>query len=128
MNSKHLHLVARILISLLFFTAGVRKVLAFSGTASYFANKGLPAAELVTVLVILIEIGGAAALVIGWRLREVAMGLGLFTLATAFIGHPFWSVEPAQLSDQLNNFLKNIAIAGGFLLLALQSGRPHKQA
>lgn len=127
MNPKNLQLAARVLIALLFFIAGIRKALAFAGTAAYFTGLGLPAAELVTALVILIEIGGAIALVLGWRLREVALGLGGFTLATAFIGHPFWSVEPAQFAGQLNHFLKNVAITGGLLLLALQGGKTAQQ-
>ncbi|VFR32504.1 putative membrane protein [plant metagenome] len=125
MNPNHLQLAARVLIAQIFFIAGIRKALTFAGTAAYFTRLGLPAAELVTVLVILIEIGGSIALVLGWRLRDVAIGLGVFTLASAFIGHAFWSVEPAQFAGQLNNFMKNVAMAGGFLLLALQG---HKSA
>ncbi|MBH1450057.1 DoxX family protein [Stenotrophomonas maltophilia] len=126
MIPKNLQLAARMLIAPLFIIPGLRKALAFGGTADSFARLGLPATELVVALVILIEIGGGIALIAGWRLREVALGLATFTLATAFIGHPFWSAEPAQLAGQLNNFLKNLAIAGGFLLLAVDAGKTAK--
>lgn len=126
MNPKNLQLVARLLIVPLFLVAGVRKVLAFSATVDSFTRLGLPAAEFLTALVILIEVGGAIALAAGWRLREVALGLAAFTLGTALIGHPFWSAESAQLVGQLNNFLKNIAITGGLLLLAVDAGRMAK--
>ncbi|MNR62208.1 Inner membrane protein YphA [compost metagenome] len=46
--------------------------------------------------------------------------MGVLTMATAFVGHPFWSVETEQFAGQLNNFMKNVAITGAFLLLALQ--------
>lgn len=125
MNPQHVQLAARVLIAQIFFIAGIRKALAFGGAAAYFARLGLPASELVTVLVVLIEIGGSIALVLGWRLRDVALGLRVFTLASGFIGHAFWAVEPAQFAGQLNNFMKNVAIAGAFLLLASQG---HKSA
>lgn len=87
-------LIARVLIALIFFVAGVRKLLTFTATAAYFSKLGLPAPEVVAALVALIEVGGSIALVLGWRLREVAVGMGVLTLVTAVIGHPFWSVEP----------------------------------
>lgn len=127
MTSKNLQLIARALIALIFFVAGVRKLLTFAATATYFSRLGLPASEAVTALVILIEIGGSIALVLGWKLRDVAVGMAVYTLATAFIGHPFWSVEPEQFTGQLNNFLKNVAITGGFLLLALQQEKKNMQ-
>lgn len=123
MDPKQLYLPARALVALLFFVAGIRKALAFSATAAYFERLGFPASEIVTVLVIILELGGSVALVLAWRLRDVAIGMGAYTLAAAIIGHPFWSVEPTQFAGQLNNFLKNIAITGGFLLLALQGSR-----
>jgi len=39
-------------------------------------------------------------------------------LASALLAHRFWSAEPAQFANQLNHFLKNVAIAGGLLLVA----------
>ena len=127
MTFKNLQLIARVLIALIFFVAGVRKLLTFAATAAYFSKLGLPAPEVVAALVALIEVGGSIALVVGWRLREVAVGMGVFTLVTAVIGHPFWSVEPEQFSGQLNNCMKNVAITGAFLLLALQGEKSKQQ-
>ncbi len=124
MDQNRLQLAARLLLALLFLVAGIRKALAFGGTAGYFAKLGLPLPELLAIMVILVEIGGAVAVALGWRLRDVALAMGAFTVLTAFIGHPFWAAEPAQFSGQLNNFLKNLAIAGGFLLLAAPAFRP----
>lgn len=121
MPHSRFSLVARLLIALLFLVAGLRKLLAYGATTAYFSALGLPFPGLVAAIVIAIEIGGAIALTLGFRLAWVATGLGLFTLATAVAGHAFWSAEPAQFSAQLNNFLKNLAISGGFILLALQS-------
>ena len=115
-------LSARLLMATIFVLAGVRKALAFAGTAGYFAKLGLPMPEAVTALVILIEVGGGLLLVTGWQLKPVALAMAVFTLATAFIGHAFWAVPPEQFGAQLNNFMKNVAMVGGFVLLAGTAG------
>lgn len=114
-------ILARSLMALIFLIAGVRKLMAYGGTLGYFASLGIPLPEVVLPLAIALEIGGAIALVAGWRLQWVAPALGLYTLGAAFFGHPFWAAAPDQFSGQLNNFLKNVAMAGAFLLLYLQA-------
>jgi len=115
-------LSARLLMAAIFVLSGVRKALAFAGTAGYFAKLGLPMPEAITALVILIEVGGGLALIAGWQLKPVALAMAAFTLATAFIGHAFWAVPPEQFGAQLNNFMKNVAMVGGFVLLAGTAG------
>jgi putative oxidoreductase len=114
---------ARTLMALLFLIAGVRKLLDWGGTMAYFAKLGVPLPELIVPLTVLIEIGGGLALVTGWKIRIVASGMAIYTLGTALIAHRFWQVDAAQFSNQLNNFFKNIAMIGGFLLLIVQPQR-----
>jgi putative oxidoreductase len=109
---------ARALMAAIFLVAGVRKLMGYAGTLGYFGSLGIPLPEVVLPLTILLELGGGIALLIGWRTNWVAVALGLFTLASALLAHRFWAAEPAQFSNQLNHFLKNVAIAGGFLLVA----------
>jgi putative oxidoreductase len=113
-----LALLGRVLIGLLFFIAGVRKILGFSGTVGYFSSLGFPLPEVVTVLVILLEVGGPILFVLGWQLRPLSILLAIYTVLTAVIAHRFWAADPAQFSGQLNNFFKNISIAGAFLYVA----------
>lgn len=113
---------ARLLMAAIFVLSGVRKALAFAGTAGYFAKLGLPAPEAITAIVILIEAGGGLLLIAGWQLKPVALAMAVFTLATAFIGHAFWAAPPEQFGSQLNNFMKNVAMVGGFLLLSGTAG------
>jgi putative oxidoreductase len=112
---------ARVLMALLFLVAGLRKLMGFSATALYFAKLGLPVPEVAAALVIVLELGGAILLISGWRLKIVASALAIFTLGAALLAHRFWQADPAQLSNQLNHFLKNIAIVGGFLMVAWYS-------
>jgi len=114
-------LAARVLMAAIFLVAGVRKLMTYGATLGYFAKLGIPMGEVVLPLTIALEIGGGLLLIAGWRLQWVASALALFTLATAFTAHAFWSADPAQFTGQLNNFLKNVAMAGGFLLLIVNA-------
>jgi putative oxidoreductase len=113
--------LARVLLAAPFLVAGVRKLLAWNATAGYFGKLGLPMPDVVLLVVVVLEIGGGILLVIGWRRTLVALALAAFTIATAFVGHAFWNVGEPQYSGQLNNFLKNVAIAGGLLYVAMTS-------
>jgi putative oxidoreductase len=108
-----LPLIGRILLTLLFFVAGYNKLMNVAGTAGYFGKVGLPMPDLLVWLVIATELVGGLLILIGWKTRVVAWIMAIFTVATAVIGHKFW-VDPSQATQ----FLKNLAIAGGFLMLA----------
>ena len=119
MNSQTLTVftIGRVLMSVIFLVAGIRKAMAYAGTVSSFTALGLPLPEVVAPLVIAIEIGGGLALLIGWQTQIVAIALAVFTLASALVAHRFWSVDGPQFGGQLNNFLKNVAMGGGFMVL-----------
>ncbi|MBT2119129.1 DoxX family protein [Dyella sp. LX-66] len=104
-------LAGRILLSVLFLMSGVGKIAAYSATAGYMASAGVPGALL--PLVILAEAGGAIAIIAGWKTRIVSVLLAGFTLLTAALFHN-------HLADQIQMimFMKNVSIAGAFLLLA----------
>ena len=109
---------ARALMALIFIVAGLRKAMTYAGTLGYFGTLGIPLPEVVLPLTILLELGGGIALLVGWHAGPVAVALALFSLASGLLAHRFWSVEPAQFGNQMNHFLKNVAMAGGFLLVA----------
>ena len=111
-------LVGRILLGVLFIHAGLGKISGFDGAVGYIASQHLPLPTLVAVLTIAIEIGGGLALVVGFRARQAALLLAGFTLLAAFIFHAFWAAADAARTMQQINFLKNLSIAGGMLVLA----------
>ncbi|MFC7477137.1 DoxX family protein [Dankookia sp. GCM10030260] len=116
-------LLARIMLSALFLVSGYFKLMAVERTTGYFAGLGVPMPGIMVWLAILAELGLPILLLLGIRTRWVALALCLFTLVTAAIGHRFWGIDTAtqfpQYVGQLTQFLKNLGIAGGFLLLAL---------
>jgi putative oxidoreductase len=111
-------LVGRILLGLIFVLSGFAKISGFDGTAGYIASKGLPLPQLVAALTIVVELGGGLALIAGLYTRQVVVVLAGFTLLAGVIFHNFWAMpEPEQMAQQIN-FMKNLSIAGGMLVLA----------
>jgi putative oxidoreductase len=111
MNSVIL-LVGRILMAVIFILAGFGKLSDISGTAAYFAMYNLPGGAATAVGSGLIELLGGIAILIGFQTRIAAWVLAVFSVATALIAHTNW----ADMM-QLINFQKNLAMAGGFLVL-----------
>lgn len=113
-----LPLLGRLLLAAIFLIAGVRKALMFAGTVGYFTKLGFPMPDVFAVLAIAIEIGGALLLIFGWRTRWAAWLLVLFVAIATGMAHRFWEFDAAQYANQMNHFLKNIAIIGGLLFVA----------
>jgi putative oxidoreductase len=112
-------LVGRILLSLVFLVAGVRKVMAIAGTVAYFTKLGIPMPEVMVYVAILIEVGSALMLIVGWKARYAAWALAIFVLIATCFAHRFWELsDAAQYGNQMNHFLKNMAIIGGMLFVA----------
>ena len=104
-------LVGRSLLASLFVISGLGKLAAYAGTAGYMESVGVPGALL--PLVIALEVLGGLAIVAGYRTRIVASLLAAFSIASAVLFH-------SNLGDQIQQimFLKNFALAGGFITLA----------
>ena len=102
-------LVGRVLISVMFLTSGLGKIGGYAGTQEYMAAAGVPGALL--PLVIALEVLGAIAVIVGYRTRIAAAALAVFTVVAAALFH--------GADDQVQQllFMKNLAIAGGFLIL-----------
>lgn len=111
--SSGLALSGRILLASIFLLSGLSKLANPDGIIGYIASAGLPLPTLGLALAVLVEIGGAALLILGYRTRWTAVVLAAFSVFTAIVFHH-------QLGDQnqLIHFLKNLAIAGGLLQVA----------
>lgn len=99
----------RVLIALIFVTAGWSKIGGYAGTQAYMESAGVPGALL--PLVIFAELGGGLAIVFGLLTRLAAFGLAVFSIVSAVLFHG--GSDPMQ---QIL-FAKNLAMAGGFLFL-----------
>ena len=112
-------LVGRILLALIFVISGYGKIAGFAGVTGYIASKGLPMPAVLAGLTVALEVVGGLLILSGWKSRWVALIFFLWLIPTSVIFHAFWSVPPEQVSAQQIQFLKNVSIMGGMLLLVV---------
>lgn len=110
-------LLGRILLAVMFVVSGYGKLTGFDGTVGYIASKNLPMPQVLAGLAILIELGGGLAIVIGWKTRWVALAFIAFLIVITPIFHNFWAAPAEQMMGQQVNFMKNLTILGGMLVL-----------
>ena len=98
----------RFLLSLIFIVSGFGKITAYSGTQAYMESLGVPGSLLPAVIIL--EVLGGLAITLGWKTRVTAFLLAGFSILSAALFH-------ANFGDQMQTimFMKNLAIAGGFL-------------
>jgi putative oxidoreductase len=103
--------LGRAMLALIFILAGVGKIQDPAGTMGYMQSMGVPGALLWPTVAL--EVLGGLAVAVGYKTRYAAIALAIFSIAAAVIFH-------RNFADQMQMilFLKNIAMAGGLLLLA----------
>ena len=107
----------RILLSLMFITSGFQKITGYAGTQGYMEMMGVPGALL--PLVILVELVGGIALLVGFQARIAAFLLAGFSLVSGLLFHylPSLRMEGMEAQMQMIGFMKNVTIAGGMLMV-----------
>ena len=109
-----LALLGRVLMSAIFLSSGYHKLMAPDATMGMLAHYGLPAVQAGYAVSVVVELGGGALVLIGWKTRWVAPVMALWCVATALVAH--WHPDDPT---QMINFMKNLCMAGGFLQLAV---------
>ncbi len=102
--------LGRLLLSIIFIFAGIGKITDYATTQGYMESVGVPG--MLLPLVIAFEVLGGIAILLGYKVRLSAMLFVGFNIVSAIIFHQFWVDE-----SQMNSFIKNVAIAGGFLMI-----------
>ena len=102
--------IGRLFLSMIFIFSGFNKITGYAGTQGYMESMGVPG--MLLPLVIAVELFGGLAILFGFKARFVAILLVGFNIISALIFHQFWIDE-----SQMNPFMKNIAMAGGFLMI-----------
>jgi putative oxidoreductase len=112
-STKYLPAIGRVLIGLPFLMSGGGKLAGYDATTAYITSVGLPLAPLGWAIAIILEVGGGLCLLLGFRVRRVAVFLSGFTLAAAVLFHHNFADQ-----NQMIHFLKDVMIAGGLLQIA----------
>jgi len=111
-------LIGRILLSLIFILGGIGKLTTVAATGAYMAAAGLPAS--LAIPAGLFELFAGLFILLGIFTRLTALLLAAFCIVTALLFHNDFA-DPMQQA----NFLKNLALAGGFLVLVAYNGVSH---
>jgi putative oxidoreductase len=113
-----LFLAARVLFGGVLAFMGLNHFMQVDSMAGYAEHKGLPAQRLSVLFSGGLLLFAGAAIVAGVFPVLVGFALATFLLVSAFTMHDFWAVPDEQTQDEMTQFLKNVALAGGALALA----------
>lgn len=116
--------VARVLLAAMFVQSGFDKLTHLDATAAFIAAGGLPLAPVAAPLVGAFELLGGLAVIVGWQARLAGLLLALFTILASLLFHRYWAVHAEQAFVQQLLFMKNLAVAGGMLLLCAAGPGP----
>ncbi|PLP58923.1 hypothetical protein CYK37_13000 [Mesorhizobium loti] len=112
-------LLSRLLLAALFIPAGIQTLGNISGAAGYFAGLGLPLPEFAAWGVGLFELIAGLLILIGVQTRVAAVLLAAFCLVAGYLGHYGQGDNPTLAFLHTQMLMKDIAVAGGLLVLAL---------
>jgi len=112
-------IIGRSLLGLYFIIPGLSKIFDFVATLSLMRMKGVPFSSVLLPLTIIIQLLGGIFLILGRNLRLTSIILFCLTIIINIYIHNFWALsgDPSQ-AHEIQNFVKNLAIAAGLLILA----------
>jgi putative oxidoreductase len=112
-------LAGRILISVIFLISGFFKVGGYAQLVGYATAVHLPMPGVAIAAAAAVELACGLAILAGFKTRFVAWLLFLYLIPVTYVFHNFWAVQGQEQQTQMVNFLKNIAIMGGLLVLSV---------
>lgn len=123
MNYQELFLLGRVLYGGYFFIMGVNHFRNTGALAGYAASKGVPSPALAVRGSGLLLLLGGAGVLLGAHTGLAVLALALFLVPVTFKMHAFWSVaDPNMKMMDYVNFMKNLALLGGALMLLMIPG------
>ena len=119
MAPRGLHALGRVLLGLYFLLPGIMKIVDWEGISAYMAAHAVPFVPVLLALTIVLQVGGALCLFANYRVPAVAFVLAGLTLVISIYMHNFWALEAGiEQQHETQNFVKNLAIMAGLLVLA----------
>ena len=122
MNLQHpaVSLLGRLLITYVFATSGIAKILSWSGNVEYMSTRHLPMIPVLLAVALLVEVFGSLCLITGYHARTAAFIMFLYLLAVTLIFHNYWALTGGSAGMMETHFRKNLAILGGLLMIVSQ--------
>jgi putative oxidoreductase len=113
--SKWAQGAGRVALGAIFVVSGLGKLAAWHGTVAYAASKGVP--EILLAIATALELLGGLSVILGYKARWGAVALLIFLVPVTLVFHNFWASPASEQRGQMVNFLKNLSIAGGMLIV-----------
>ncbi len=114
---QYLAPLGRLLLASIFLASGAAKLMDWQQPLRMMIDKGLPAANILLSIAVALEIIGGLSVLLGIQARFGALALLVFLAPVTAIMHDFWAYQGAEQVAQMTNFMKNVSIAGGVLLV-----------
>ena len=120
MNLSHpvVPLVGRLLMTYIFATSGLAKIVGWSGNIAYMSRHHLPMVPVLLAGALVIEVAGSICLITGYQARWAAAIMFVYLLLVTVLLHNYWAFSGDMAGMQETHFRKNLAIMGGLLMVA----------
>jgi transmembrane protein len=123
--SRALFIFGRVLITFMYWYAGIGFLLNFPGAVEQMGALGMEPAVVIAALTIAVELVGSA-LIIDGRLAWLGAGmLGVFTLATIPLIHDFWNMTGLAATQAMLESEEHLTVVGGMIIVAILCYRDH---
>ena len=109
---KYVALAARICLCSIFIKAGIGKIFGYDSTVEMMANTGLPIPDILLIFTIAFQLLGGLSLLLGYKVKVGSILLILFLIPASLVFH-----NPIADPNEINNFLKNVGLIGGLLMV-----------
>lgn len=123
MTSPLLHGLGRWLLGLYFLVPGIMKIPGFDATVEMVARHNVPFPEGAVWVSVVVNITGALLLITNRHVRLTALGFVAYILIVNVMLHDFWNFTGIEGAHELQNFIKNLGILAGLLVLAGTSAK-----
>tara|TARA_B100001109_G_C18585759_1_gene345452 strand:+ start:121 stop:516 length:396 start_codon:yes stop_codon:yes gene_type:complete len=112
-------LVGRSLLGLYFLGPGLAKIFDYSNYVAVMQENQVPLTLVALPVVILIQVIGGIMLILNLNVKVSALALFITTIVINIYIHDFWTLaEGISKAHETQNFVKNLAICAGLLVLA----------
>lgn len=118
MTSPVLHGTGRVLLALYFLVPGLMKIPGWADSVALVSRHGVPLPEAAVGISIVVNIIGALLLLTNRHVRLTSLGFVAYIVLVNGLLHDFWNFEGIEGAHELQNFIKNLGILAGLLVLA----------
>lgn len=121
LSSPAFLLATRIVLTFVFWSAGIAKIIEFQANAAEMESFGLTPGWLVNTATFTLQIGGSLMIILNRGAWLAAGALSVFTLLTIPIAHPFWLKSGDEAFRDMTIAMEHISLIGGLAMAAILS-------